>query len=127
MPELIGGVDQRRRPLLRVPVPGKDDILTIIDTAFTGEVLMDEDTARIFDVLLLDVGAAIELGDGTRRDVNQGLLTVVWFGTERDVTVQVVPRDPLKDRRIIGDGEPGALLGTELIAPDRLTIDSARA
>ena len=77
MPELIGGVDQRRRPLLRVPAPGKDDILTIIDTAFTGEVLMDEDTARTFDVLLLDVGAAIERGDGTRRDVNQGLLTVV--------------------------------------------------
>lgn len=124
MSELIGSLDSRRRPLMRVPVEGKDDLLAIIDTAFTGELLMDEETAQIWGVVVLDVNAQIELGDGSRREVKQGLLTVTWFGRDHDATVQVVRRStgqsPHRPRR---DGEPVALVGTELIAPDILNVN----
>ncbi len=126
MPELIGSLDSRRRPLVRVPVSGKDDLLAIIDTAFTGELLVDDDVARSWGVVVLDVEAQIEMGDGSRRDVKQGLLTVVWFGRERDATVQVVGRSANDSpRRPRQDGEPVALLGTELIAPGILNVNFA--
>jgi hypothetical protein len=122
--ELIGSLDNRRRPLMRVPVPGKDDLLAIIDTAFTGELLLDEDIAQSWGVLILDVGAEIELGDGSLRAVKQGLLTVTWFGQERDATVQIVARDPNSSgRRSRQDGEPFALVGTELLTPDILCVN----
>ena len=124
MPGLIGSLDTRRRPLMRVPVSGKDDLLAIIDTAFTGELLVDEDVARSWGVVVLDVEAEIEMGDGSRRDVKQGLLTVVWFGREHDATVQVVRRSTSQPRRRLRqDGEPAALLGTEMIAPGILNVN----
>lgn len=114
--------------MMRVPVSGKDDLLAIIDTAFTGELLLDEDIARSGGVLVLDVSAQIELGDGSHKVVKQGLLTVTWFGEERDATVQIVARDPTTSgRRPRQDGEPFALVGTELLAPDILTVNFTTA
>jgi predicted aspartyl protease len=122
--ELIGSLDDRRRPVLRVPISGKDDILAIVDTASTGELLLDEEIAQSWGVLVLDVGAEIELGDGSRKFVKQGLLTVTWFGRERDATVQIVDRDPgVSGRRAPRDAEPFALVGTELLAPDVLNVN----
>ena len=124
MPELIGSLDSRRRPLMRVQVEGKDDLLSIIDTAFTGELLVDEDIAQSWGVVVLDVNAQIELGDGSRCEVQQGLLTVVWFGRNHDATVQVVRRATGQSQhRPRRDGEPVALLGTELIAPGSLNVN----
>ena len=73
MSDLTGSIDERRRPLLRVPVPERDDLLAVVDTAFTGELLVDEDVARDWGVVAVDVDADIELGDGSRRVVKQGL------------------------------------------------------
>lgn len=120
MPELIGGLDERRRPLLRVPVRGNDDILVIIDTAFTGELLLDEVGARQWGVVVVDVEAAIELGDGSRRLVKQGLLTIDWLDGLKDVTVQIIPQGSHRTRP---DGNPGALIGTELLASYVRLID----
>jgi predicted aspartyl protease len=128
MSEITGSLDARRRPLVRLPVAGNDDLLAIVDTAFTGELLLDEDVARNWGVLVLDVGAEIELGDGSTRIVKQGLLSVFWFDLERDVTVQIVARDqPLSVRRPRVDGEPFALVGTELLVPHVLNVDFGTA
>jgi predicted aspartyl protease len=121
VPDLIGSVDGRRRPLVRVPVTARDDLLAIVDTAFTGELLLDEEIARSWAVLMLDVRANVELGDGTRREVKQGLLTVTWLGVDRDVTVQVVPR--ALSPRFRQDGDPFALVGTELLNDQILLVD----
>lgn len=120
MPELIGSLDERKRPLLRVPVPGHDDILAIIDTAFTGELLLDEADAQQWGVVIVDVESAIELGDGSKRLVKQGLVTIDWLDGSQDVTVQIIPREL---RRTRPDGSPGALIGTELLASYVLLID----
>jgi hypothetical protein len=128
MSELIGSLDHRRRPLIRVPASGKDDLLAIIDTAFTGELLLDEMVAQSWGVLVVDAETKIELGDGSVKVVKQGLLTVTWFDEQRDATVQIVSRDPnTSGRRPRQDGEPFALLGTELLAPDILTVDFSAA
>lgn len=110
--------------MLRIPVANHDDILAIVDTAFSGELLLDEVVARSWGVIVLDVDAMLELGDGSKRIAKQGLLTFHWLGEERDVTVQVVPRAAEHDERgARRDGEPIALLGTELLANAVLTVN----
>ena len=121
MADLTGSVDDRRRPLLRMPVPGHDDLLAIIDTAFTGQLLVDEQIAGTWGVVVIDIKADVELGDGSRHVVKQGLLSVSCFDTMRDVTVLVVAHDPSRRARL--DGEPVALVGTELLFPDILTVN----
>jgi predicted aspartyl protease len=119
--EMIGSIDDRRRPLVRVPVSGQDDLLAIIDTAFTGELLLDEDVAERWGVVFVNIDGQIELGDGSRKFVKQGLLTITWFDADRDTSVQIVPSEP--SRRTRQDGEPFALLGTELLAPSILNVN----
>jgi hypothetical protein len=40
--ELVGHVDERERPLIRVPIPDQDrSFLALVDTGFNGWLLMD--------------------------------------------------------------------------------------
>jgi mono/diheme cytochrome c family protein len=64
MSELSGSIDGRRRPLLRVPVLRRDDVLAVIDTGFTGELLVDDDVAR--DGPAASLRSAKSRGDGCR-------------------------------------------------------------
>ncbi len=99
-------------------------MLAIVDTAFTGELLLAEADARAWGVVVLDVEAALELGDRTTMTAKQGIVTLQWLGQAIDVTVQVTP-DPVRQRSR-QDGEPVGLLGTGLLNSVVLTIDFPR-
>ncbi len=124
MRELTGSVDDRGRPLVRVRIPGKDDeLLVILDTAFTGELLLSQQDAQQWGTLVLDVEADIELGDRSTLTAKQGLLTIDWLGRELDVTVQVTPNATSRSASMRRDGDPVGLLGTTLLNQALLTID----
>jgi predicted aspartyl protease len=107
---------------LRV-VDRDDDLLVIIDTAFTGELLLQHGDAVEFGVLILDVEAAIELGDGSVGRVKQGLITIDWLGRSMDATVQVSPMPQNPSVQLRREGAPVGLLGTALLKTVVLSID----
>ena len=124
MHELTGSVDDRGRPLLRLRLPGKDDeLLVIVDTAFTGELLLSETDALTWGVLVLNVEADVELGDGSTVVVKQGLVTIDWLGTLVDATVQVTTSAAPPKPRVRSDGEPVGLLGTAMLREAVIQID----
>jgi hypothetical protein len=128
VPELTGSVDARGCPLLRLRVAGKDDdLLVIIDTAFTGELLLQHADAVQWGVLILDVEASIELGDGTRGIAKQGLVALEWLGRPLDVTVQVPPEPATRPARTRQADEPIGLLGTALLRDVVPSIDFPRS
>ena len=100
---------------------GKDDeLLVIVDTAFTGELLLSRDDAMQWGVLLLDVESSLELGDRSTLTAKQGLVSIDWLGSHVDATVQVTPDLAGRPRR---EAEPAGLLGAGLLAAVRMTID----
>lgn len=128
MHEVIGSVDDRGRPLVRLQLQGReDDMLVIVDTAFTGELLLSSNEALQWGVMILDVESDLELGDYSKVVAKQGLVTAEWLGRQLDVTVQVTP-DPTtpagsrqQERR--RDGAPVGLLGTGMLSRAILSID----
>ena len=116
MHEPTGSVDDRGRPLLRLRVTDMDDdLLVVVDTAFTGELLLSQTDAAQWGVIVLDVEADIELGDRSTLIAEQGLVTIDWLGMLRDVTVQVTPEPARQPARARPDGAPVGLLGTTLL------------
>lgn len=124
MRELSGSVDDRGRPLVQVRIPGRDDdLLVVVDTAFTGELLLSHSDALQWGTLVLDVEADIELGDRSTLTARQGLMTIDWLGTILDITVQVTPDVVFRSARTQRDGDPVGLLGTTLLSQLVMTID----
>ena len=124
MHELTGSVDDRGRPRLRLRLPGKDDeLMVIVDTAFTGELLLSETDALAWGVLVLNVEADVELGDGSTVVVKQGLVTIDWLGTPVDATVQITKYPEPKKSRMQRDGEPIGLLGTAMLQETFIQIN----
>jgi hypothetical protein len=125
---MIGSVDERGRPLLRLRVQNRDDeLLVLVDTGFNGAVLFSEYEATTWGVQILDRQRDIELGDKSRIAVRQGLLQVYWWGTLREVEVEITANPEVsKGAGVHSDGEPSAIAGTLLIVPDILEIDFGR-
>jgi hypothetical protein len=124
LPDMRGSVDDRVRPLIRLRVAEKDDdLLVIIDTAFTGELLLQHAEALQWGVVILDVEASIELGDGSTGRAKQGLVSIDWLGRPMDVTIQVTPAIQARTMPPRREGLPAGLLGTALLKDVVLTID----
>ena len=118
MAKVIGSIDQRGRPVIRVE--GKlESTLVVVDTGFNGDLLLAREAARLLEVDPVSKETEIELGDGRTVVVNKARATITWLEQARRVRVLVS-----NDWITTGDA-PVGLLGTDLLAPHLLLIDFA--
>jgi predicted aspartyl protease len=118
----VGGVDQRRRPLVRVKLVGAEDsFLALVDTGFNGNLLLTRTVAIQLGFCLRKDTDVVEFADGRSEAVTAGYGVIEWLGGVRRVEI-FASSDPQRPR-IPRDGEPVALLGTGLLAPHILLID----
>lgn len=118
----VGGVDARRRPLVRVRrIGAEDDFLVLLDTGFNGDLHMTLGMARRLGFELRPEKEPMEFADGRRESVQVGRGTIEWLGEQRIVAVFASP-DPPKPRPV-RKGEYVALLGTGLLSPHILLVD----
>jgi predicted aspartyl protease len=117
LPEIIGHVDARNRPLVSFSVPG---VLGLIDTGFNGYLLMHTEVAKRFGFTVTDVTMIVEFAGHPRREVFVADGRIAWFNQSVDVDVLVTTEE--RPRNILPD-EPVALIGTELLNPHKLVVD----
>ncbi len=116
---MLGSVDARGRPCLRVDLLGaRAGFLAVLDTGFNGELMMSGAAAAKCGFSISSVQTRVEVAAGSTAVVNEARGTVVWMGVQRHVEVLVHRQQP----PVIAD-EPVALIGTRLLTPHRLTID----
>jgi predicted aspartyl protease len=117
--KLLGAVDHRGRPVVRVAVVGREDeVLATIDTGFNGEVMIVAGDAVAVGVAMRDGGRRVELGHGESVDVRTGRLRLRWLNLEQEVSVLIGER-----REPSREGEPIMLIGTRLLSPHLLLVD----
>lgn len=117
--KLLGSVDDRGRPVVRITVVGRDDdVLATIDTGFNGEVMIVEGDVAAVGVIARREGRRVELGHGESVTVRSGRLRIGWLGHDREVSVLVGER-----REASRIGDPILLIGTRLLSPHLLFID----
>jgi len=121
--EIIGHVDARNRPIVRLSIAGlEDDVPAIVDTGFNGELLINESDVGRFQLRLHDFKETVELADRRQELLPHGTGRVLWFGRLRSVNVFIAQGDQPRAAR---PDEPVALLGTALLSPHKLTVDFA--
>jgi clan AA aspartic protease len=77
-------------------------IHAILDTGFSGEMLLPRDI--VDELALVPEGEeAIVLADGSRRDIPYYNCTVIWDGTPRDVSALCADGDALIGMALIWD------------------------
>ena len=118
MAKVIGSVDLRGRPIIRLEV-GDDSILLVVDTGFNGDLMLARSAARLLGVDPRIRETDVELGDGRTVQVKEARTTIRWL--EHDRRARILVSD---DWTVIGDA-PAGLVGTELLAPHLLLIDFA--
>ena len=89
----------------------------MIDTGFNGDLMMTEQTARLFNLKFGLNASQVELGDGTKSDVYHTQTQLTWLGENRFVRIFV------SQNWIARPDEPSALVGTGLLTPYVLEID----
>jgi predicted aspartyl protease len=119
--ELVGHVDDRERPLMRVSLPDHDEsFLALIDTGFNGWLLMEAVDAVSLGFVLTDLTIAVEFAGRGRSLLGIAHGHIMWFGQRQRIEVLVssahAERTPSSD-------QPVALLGTRLLNPHLLKID----
>jgi predicted aspartyl protease len=121
LPEIIGHVDARNRPLVTFSVPGHEDaVLALVDTGFNGYLLMHADVAKGLGFLVTDVTIPVEFAGYARREVNLAGGRITWFDQTIDVDVLVTTEERPRN---VGSDEPIALIGAGLLNPHRLVVD----
>lgn len=81
MGAVIGSVDHRRRPLVRVqPADGRDSFLAQLDTGFNGELFMAADHAARLGIRLFEGVTTVEVAGRVRQQVQRGIETINWLG-----------------------------------------------
>ena len=117
MAQVVGSVDARNRPVVRI-AGGEDELLAIIDTGFNGDMIVSASGLRTLGCSAVGPTVDIELGDGSRARVRMTRASIEWLGAHR--TIQLLFAEawqPAAD-------EPCGLIGTRLLAPHLLLIDS---
>jgi predicted aspartyl protease len=118
--EIVGHVDARDRPLMRVALPdGDQSFLAVVDTGFNGWLMMEATDARNLKFALSDASTSVELAEGGRKRVEIARGEIMWFGRCHPIEVFV----STGERARAAADEPIALVGTRLLSPHRLEID----
>ena len=116
MAKIVGSIDDRKRPVVRLEV-GEQSLLLLVDTGFNCDLLLSPVAALSIGISGIGRARTIELGDGTSAELRQDRATIPWLGRMRDVRALIA--DTWQPR---GD-DPVGLVGTELISPHLLLID----
>ena len=120
--KIIGSVDARGRPIIRLERPDRsDDLLAIVDTGFNGELLMSARDAAAHGFSSIGVLSAAEVAGGVIQQVAEARATIRWLDEVRRVELLITQTHSLPRS---GD-EPVVLIGTKLLAPHLLFIDFA--
>jgi predicted aspartyl protease len=122
--ELIGHVDERERPLIRVALPEEGgSFRAVVDTGFNGWLMMESADVAGLGFPLSDIAASVELAEGGRRRLAVAHGEIMWFGRRHRIDVLV---SSIERECPIAADEPVALVGTRLLSPHRLEIDFER-
>lgn len=116
MAKVIGSVDDRGRPIVRLDLT-RESLLLVVDTGFNGDLLVTRSAADLLGVTPTARETDVELGDGTIASLNQGRAVVPWLGSQRVVRVLV------SDTWTTTPDAPVGLLGTDLLTPHLLLVD----
>lgn len=121
---VVGSVDQRRRPIIRLQISGaRDDVVALLDTGFNGELLVAQQDVQRLGVNVRPLSSQAIMGDGSVVEVRRGDCSIMWLGSTRRTEVlvsSVFVRAKLAD-------DPVVLIGTQLLSPNLLLIDFAAA
>lgn len=118
MAQVVGSVDNRGRPLVRLPAI-EDDLLLMIDTGFNGDLMLSRAGAKHLGLAVSGETTSVELGDGSSGYVYTIQMTIEWLSVRR--TIDVLVPDIW---RPTGD-DPVGLIGTKLLTPHLLLVDFA--
>jgi predicted aspartyl protease len=119
--ELVGHVDERDRPLIRVPIPDRDrSFLALVDTGFNGWLLMEAGDAVSLGFVLSELAVSVEFAGRGRSHLGVAHGYIVWFGRRHRVEVLM---STARAGRPASPDEPVALLGTRLLRPHQLKVD----
>ena len=122
MRSVLGGVDPRGRPIVRIALAGLDnEFLAVVDTGFNGELFMAAGDARLLRLMLTGARSSVEVAGGVRQHVEEAIAVILWMGRER--RVEVLLGTSTQTPRLADD--PIALVGARLLTPHILMIDYA--
>lgn len=114
--KVVGSVDDRQRPVVRVSF-GDTELLLVVDTGFNGDVLLSATAAAEIGLAVGGDTTTVELGDGTVASIVETMHSVVWLGRSRRIRALISVA-----WRPVGDS-PVGLIGTNLLDPHLLFID----
>ena len=116
MAKVVGSVDDRGRPVVRLEI-GAESLLMAVDTGFNGDLLLSLPAARLIGLPTLGGFAEIELGDGRSTEVSEHTLQIDWLSEQRATRTFVAAKwQPRAD-------DPAGLVRTGLLSPHLLLID----
>ena len=118
MARLIGSVDDRGRPLVRIPGQA-DDLLLTVDTGFNGDLFLSRFGAQMLGVAQTGRATTVELGYGSTAFVEAARVTIPWLSEYRPIRVLITDVWKPTTDDVVG------LLGTGMLSPHRLMIDFA--
>ena len=122
---LEGSVDDLKRPLVRIELPGfSDPLVAFIDTGFNGAVLMDEPQASRLGFRIFPHQAQVKLASQREENFLLGRGVFPWLGERKSITAYVLIETQDERRtRVARKTEEEILVGTELLSDCRLEID----
>jgi predicted aspartyl protease len=124
--DLEGSVDDRKRPLVRIELPGFiDPLVAFVDTGFNGALLIDQrQAARLGFSVAKDSIEPVRLANQRNEDFRLGQGSFLWLGERRTIVAYVLIETQGERRaRNARKTEEEILIGTELLADCRLEID----
>lgn len=120
MGTLVGSVDHRRRPLVRIERPdGFESFLALLDTGFNGEVFVAIADVERLGFRLRSGFSTFEDASGQIKTVQRGAGEIMWLGERRRVEVFIATEPPPARQA----DDPVALVGTGLLTANMLLID----
>lgn len=120
LPSLIGNVNDRGRPVVRIELPGRDTgFLAVVDTGFNGQLFLAADDAGALGMPSTGLRSSAEVAGGVRQQVDEAIAVIMWMGRERRVEV-LLDLDRQQPKRA---DDPIAPVGTRLLSSPMLLID----
>jgi predicted aspartyl protease len=124
--DLEGSVDDLKRPLVRIEIPGfNDPLVAFIDTGFNGALLIDErQAARLGFSVERDSITPVQLASQRKEDFLVGRGSFIWLGERKTILAHVLIETQGERRARNGrETEEEILIGTGLLSDCRLEID----
>jgi predicted aspartyl protease len=120
---VIGHVDLRGRPLVRLEAQNGESFLGLVDTGFNGDLHMTALVARRLGFGSSGLIVDAEVAGGVLQKVEVGSATIPWLGRSRSVEL-LLAGEPSRPQ---APDDPVALVGTRLLTPHVLLIDFLRS